>query len=265
MKTKPAEVFKALAHDLSPEQGRVTNMEASEHPSAASQKPDISIKRYEHLTQAANAFIFTVIVKAGHTVCSIHYPGVFQVTGYTENDYAAYPQLWFDMIHADDKEIVLQQIAALLRGETPPPITHRILHKDGSLRWVRNTSVPVFDSQGNLTGYDGLIVDISHLQHDKEEKDRQINALSSALIMVKTLHSLLPICCSCKKIRDDKGYWQQLETYLEGHYSSIAFTHGICPDCARKLYPQHHEVMYSETSTPAERKMLPFAGQDHTA
>lgn len=58
--------------------------------------------------------------------------------------------------------------------------------------------------------------------------------------MVKTLHSLLPICCSCKKIRDDKGYWQQIDAYIAGHYSSITFNHGLCPDCAKRLYPQFY-------------------------
>jgi hypothetical protein len=57
---------------------------------------------------------------------------------------------------------------------------------------------------------------------------------------VKTLSGLLPICSSCKKIRDDKGYWNRLETYIETR-TEADFTHGICPDCARKLYPEDFE------------------------
>jgi len=60
--------------------------------------------------------------------------------------------------------------------------------------------------------------------------------LRKALDEVKTLGSLLPICASCKKIRDDKGYWNQLEGYIQEH-TDTAFSHGICPDCAKKLYP----------------------------
>jgi hypothetical protein len=48
----------------------------------------------------------------------------------------------------------------------------------------------------------------------------------------------LPICASCKKIRDDGGYWQQLEVYISNH-SDADFTHGICPDCMKKLYPEY--------------------------
>jgi hypothetical protein len=56
------------------------------------------------------------------------------------------------------------------------------------------------------------------------------------LLEIKRLNGLLPICASCKKIRDDKGYWNQIEAYIRDH-SDAEFSHGICPDCAKKLYP----------------------------
>jgi hypothetical protein len=59
--------------------------------------------------------------------------------------------------------------------------------------------------------------------------------LRDALVQIKTLSGLIPICASCKKIRDDKGYWNQLETYIKEH-SEAEFSHGICPDCMKKLY-----------------------------
>ena len=65
------------------------------------------------------------------------------------------------------------------------------------------------------------------------EKDRLIVELKDALSKVKTLSGLLPICASCKKIRDDKGYWNQIEHYIRGH-SEAEFSHSICPECARK-------------------------------
>ncbi len=67
---------------------------------------------------------------------------------------------------------------------------------------------------------------------------RRLNAeLQDALAQAKTLSGLLPICASCKKIRDDEGYWTQLETYIQEH-SDILFSHGLCPECANKLYPE---------------------------
>ena len=71
------------------------------------------------------------------------------------------------------------------------------------------------------------------------EKEKLIVELQTALSEVKTLSGLLPICCSCKKIRDDTGYWRQIETYLQEH-SNAAFSHGICPACAKELYPDYY-------------------------
>jgi AmiR/NasT family two-component response regulator len=69
---------------------------------------------------------------------------------------------------------------------------------------------------------------------------RRLNAeLQAALAEVKTLSGLLPICASCKKIRDDQGYWQQVEVYICDH-SEAEFSHGLCPDCAQKLYPEFY-------------------------
>ena len=69
-----------------------------------------------------------------------------------------------------------------------------------------------------------------------KEKEKLIGKLQEALAKVKTLSGLLPICSSCKKIRDDKGYWNQIETYIRQR-SEADFTHGICPKCAKTLYP----------------------------
>ena len=63
-----------------------------------------------------------------------------------------------------------------------------------------------------------------------------ITALKNALDEVKTLRGFVPICSQCKNIRDDKGFWQQVEEYVQNH-SEAQFSHSICPDCAKKLYP----------------------------
>lgn len=68
------------------------------------------------------------------------------------------------------------------------------------------------------------------------QRKKIVAELASALMDVKTLSGLLPICSSCKKIRDDSGYWSQIEQYLEEH-SDAEFTHSLCPDCAKRLYP----------------------------
>lgn len=72
----------------------------------------------------------------------------------------------------------------------------------------------------------------------EREKEALIGELQATLVKVKQLSGLLPICSSCKKIRDDKGYWNRIELYLQEH-SEAEFSHGICPDCARELYPEY--------------------------
>jgi len=69
------------------------------------------------------------------------------------------------------------------------------------------------------------------------EVQKQTNAeLTQALANIHTLSGLIPICAGCKKIRDDRGYWDQVESYIAKH-SDAKFTHGICPECSRKYYP----------------------------
>ncbi len=84
----------------------------------------------------------------------------------------------------------------------------------------------------------GLIDYIAALKQAEEERERLIRELQGALANIKTLKGLLPICFSCKQIRDDKGYWNQIETYIRDH-TEAEFTHGICPACATKLYPDY--------------------------
>lgn len=75
----------------------------------------------------------------------------------------------------------------------------------------------------------------------EEERERLIQELQEALASIKTLRGLLPICATCKKIRDDKGYWNRLEEYISAR-SEAEFTHGICAECARKLHPDWDAV-----------------------
>ena len=82
-----------------------------------------------------------------------------------------------------------------------------------------------------------LRVQIEKRNRAEEEKNFLIKELRQALDEVMTLQGIIPICAACKKIRDDKGYWHQVEAYITGH-SNASFSHGICPDCVEKLYPE---------------------------
>lgn len=74
----------------------------------------------------------------------------------------------------------------------------------------------------------------------ERKMEKLIKDLKTALTNVKRLRGLIPICANCKKIRDDEGYWKEVESYIHEH-SDAEFTHGICPDCIKKLYPQYYD------------------------
>jgi PAS domain S-box-containing protein len=100
---------------------------------------------------------------------------------------------------------------------------------------------PLFDRHAQLVGRLAVLRDITEDKRAARERERLIVELKAALSDIKLLSGLLPICASCKKIRDDRGYWNQLEAYLQ-HHSGVQFTHGLCPDCARTLYSEIPEV-----------------------
>jgi PAS domain S-box-containing protein len=108
--------------------------------------------------------------------------------------------------------------------------------KNGELYWESASISPIRDLAGHVTHYVGVKEDITTRKQTEAERDMLIHDLHDALANVKSLSGLLPICASCKKIRDDKGYWSQVESYIQKH-SDATFTHGMCPDCVKKWYP----------------------------
>ncbi|MBN2704409.1 MAG: hypothetical protein JXR23_09390 [Pontiellaceae bacterium] len=85
----------------------------------------------------------------------------------------------------------------------------------------------------------------------REELEKLNQQLAATLTEVKELSGLLPICSSCKKIRDDKGYWNHLEAYISKH-SKANFSHGICPDCAQRLYPDYCDDLEEDLQNAQE-------------
>jgi len=120
----------------------------------------------------------------------------------------------------------------------------RLLEQEGALRTaeltqVRTTRTALAAIAGLVLLSLALLYGRFRLKHQSEARFRaQAEALSDALDRVHALKGLLPICASCKNIRDDNGYWTQVEAYVESH-SAAEFTHSICPSCAERLYPEY--------------------------
>jgi PAS domain S-box-containing protein len=119
-----------------------------------------SDERYRRIIDAVTDYIYTVEVKDHQPVRTTHHPACVKITGFTVEEFYENQFLWLQMVHPDDREMVSLHAERMLQGCDEPPITHRIIRKDGSVRWVVNTSVPHKDDNGELISYDGVINEI---------------------------------------------------------------------------------------------------------
>ncbi len=124
--------------------------------------------RYRRITEAITDYIYTVTVQDRCPVETTHGPACVAVTGYTAKHFKENPYLWIQMVHEQDREAVQEQASRTLSGEKVPALEHRIIRRDGATRWVRNTPVLNFDSQGRLLSYDGLVQDITERKQAEE-------------------------------------------------------------------------------------------------
>ncbi len=121
--------------------------------------------------------------------------------------------------------------AVALRGE---PCSFEMKIRE---RWLQAYIEPMRAPDGIVTGCLGIALDITARKQAEEGREKLILALQDALDNIKTLRGLLPICASCNKIRDSHGHWDHIESYIQAH-TDANFTHSICPECTKKLYPQ---------------------------
>jgi PAS domain S-box-containing protein len=127
----------------------------------AEQAAQESEQRYKRLLASVTDYVYSVTVDHGRPSATSHGPGCEAVTGYASREFDADPFLWYRMIYSEDRPTVTAQAERILNGETPPPLEHRIIHKNRTIRWIRNRPVPHKDTLGQLITYDGLVSDIT--------------------------------------------------------------------------------------------------------
>ncbi len=150
-----------------------------------------SEQRYRELLASVTDYIYTVRLQNGIVAGTTHGPGCLTVTGYQPEEFARDPDLWHRMVHPDDTASVVANAAQMARGKVPPRIEHRIFHRNGSIRWVRNQRVPLYTADGELAGYDGLVSDITP-RKEAEEQLTQANArLREVLLSLTKSHEEL--------------------------------------------------------------------------
>ena len=161
-----------------------------------------------------------------------------ELLGYKEDEILN--KNWFDIcLPGELREDVKGVFNQLMAGDITPVEYYEnpILTRDGEQRIVAFHNAVLYDSSHSIVGILFSGEDITERKLAEQEKQKLIENLQKALSEVKKLSGFLPICASCKKIRDDEGYWNEVEKYI-GQHSEAEFSHSICPNCMRKLYPE---------------------------
>ncbi len=136
---------------------------------------------------------------------------------------------WAEGVHPDDFDRCLKIYLDNFHARRVFEMEYRLKRHDGQYRWIFDRGVPFSTEDGVFAGYIGSCVDVTERVEAQEELER------SRQTEINSLKGLLPICMSCKKIKDHEGYWNQLEVYISTH-SQADFSHGLCPECARGMY-----------------------------
>lgn len=138
---------------------------------------------------------------------------------------------WAEGVHPDDLDRCVKIYLDSFASREIFEMEYRLKRHDGEYRWIFDRGVPFYGEDGSFEGYIGSCVDIT------ERVEARAALLKAKEEEIRALKGLLPVCANCHKIRDESNNWLQMELYIEEH-SKASFTHGICPECMRKLYPE---------------------------
>lgn len=190
-------------------------------------------ERFRLAIESVNDGIFDFDLKRSEVYFS---PRYYTMLGYDPYEMPANRETWKNLLHPDDREKIVKYVDERIRKRESWSIEFRLRAKDGTYRWIHGRgTVSEWDEDGNPTRRTGTHTDVTERKKVEIERESLIKRLNEALRDVKTLGGLIPICSSCKKIRDDKGYWNQLESYFEQH-STALFSHSLCPECMDEIY-----------------------------
>ena len=163
-------------------------------------------------------------------------PAWERTLGFTREELMSRP--FIEFVHPDDRDRTLKQNAAVRAGERALGFENRYVCKDGSYRWFHWNATP--NSSGRVIY--SVARDITDSKRSEVERELMVRELKEALAEMKSMRAILPICSSCKRIRDDEDYWHSIEHYVAMHTPTM-FSHGICPSCmkAREDSDEHLE------------------------
>jgi PAS domain S-box-containing protein len=212
------------------------NREIEEH-----RRTEVSLhesnERYRRITEVLTDYLYTVRVRDGRVVEVEHNPASEAVTGYTSQEYAADHDLWKRVVIPEDRDLVSDHIRRILAGGKAFPIEHRILHKNGQVRWVSNTQIPQFDSHQILVAYDGLLKDITErkraeerLYYSKATLNTVFNGITHPLIMLDAEFRIQRLNKAAKDYYDLNNYQEAVGKVC---FEAFRGRSNPCPGCER--------------------------------
>ncbi|WP_457552705.1 c-type heme family protein [Desulfobacula sp.] len=185
----------------------------------------------QNILNTAQAII--VVLDPAGNIISIN-PFMEELSGYRLDEVRG--KEWFSTFLPErDRDVVREFFTKAVGGIQTKGNVNPIVLKDGSQRNIEWNDRTLKDPHGEVIGLLTIGQDITEQKKTEQQKDKLISDLQTAIQKVKQLSGLLPICSHCKKIRDDKGYWKQIEEYIHDH-SDAEFSHGMCPKCSDELY-----------------------------
>jgi PAS domain S-box-containing protein len=140
-----------------------------------------SEERYKRITEGLTDYLYTVIIKNGKVVKTLHNESCKAVTGYSSKEFLNDPHLWINMILPNERELVTDRFEKIINSENLPPTEYRIKCKNGKIRWVRDTTIPKYNLKGKLIAYDGVIKDITDQKQTEENVKLKNNELLLAI------------------------------------------------------------------------------------
>lgn len=210
-------------------------------------------ERYQRLLESVTSYVYTVFFEEGRPVGTVHQSGCEKVTGYTPAEYHDNPGLWYDIIHEDDRSQALDLVHRISTASEPLETEHRILHKNGSTRWIRSTLVPCRDMEGALHAYDGIISDIT------ERKQADINLRESEERFSQIFHQ-----------HEDAIVIFKLDTFeiIDANPAATGL-YGYCYEDLKGPFPwpflteDHHELQESLKASLIQDKRFDVAKTSH--
>jgi PAS domain S-box-containing protein len=178
-------------------------------------------------------------------------PSCKRITGYEPQEFISDVALLKTIVHPDDVALFAQHKNSVSLGEHRNDICEvefRVIRKDGAILHMYHLCRPILNEQKEYLGRRVSNRDITDRKLAETERERMITELQGALEQIKTLKGIVPICSDCKKVRDDKGYWEQVESYVQRH-SDAQFSHGLCPDCVEKYFPKYGKDIQNNPKT----------------